>query len=232
MTAGILQGAPVTTVDLDLVHRRSPENVARLLRVLAELEATFLHDPRGLRPAESHLVGPGHQLLTTRLGDIDCLGTVDQDRRYEDLLPLTVEMTLGGADGARPGPPRTDRSEGAGRPSQGPRRASGASRDSRRAEPAILIRCCEPGPPHGASQSRAYTVHVWPAATVANGRSCASRPIHGIGTRAASSSVEVSSREGPSGRRPRRVWQVSRARPGAPADDARPALRRYRISRR
>jgi hypothetical protein len=30
MTAGILHGAPVTTVDLDVVHRRSPENVARL----------------------------------------------------------------------------------------------------------------------------------------------------------------------------------------------------------
>jgi hypothetical protein len=94
MTAGILHGAPVTTVDLDLVHRRSPENVTRLLRVLAELDATYRHDPRGLRPAESHLVGPGHQLLKTRLGDLDCLGAIDQDRRYEDLLPLTVEMVL------------------------------------------------------------------------------------------------------------------------------------------
>lgn len=36
MTAGILHGAPVTTVDLDVVHRRSRDNVARLLRVLAE----------------------------------------------------------------------------------------------------------------------------------------------------------------------------------------------------
>lgn len=32
MTAGILHGAPVTTVDLDVVHRRSPENVARSIR--------------------------------------------------------------------------------------------------------------------------------------------------------------------------------------------------------
>ena len=37
MTAGILHGAPVTTIDLDVVHRRSPENVARLLRVLGEI---------------------------------------------------------------------------------------------------------------------------------------------------------------------------------------------------
>lgn len=28
MTAGILHGAPVTTLDLDIVHARSPENVA------------------------------------------------------------------------------------------------------------------------------------------------------------------------------------------------------------
>jgi hypothetical protein len=95
MTAGILQGAPVTTVDLDLVHQRSPENVERLLRVLADLGATYRHDSRGLRPAESHLVGPGHSLLTTRLGDLDCLGSIDQDRRYEDLIPQTVEIGIG-----------------------------------------------------------------------------------------------------------------------------------------
>ena len=40
MTAGILQGAPVTTADVDVVHRRTPENVARLLHVLAEIDAT------------------------------------------------------------------------------------------------------------------------------------------------------------------------------------------------
>ena len=96
MAAGILQGAPVTTVDLDVVHRRTRENVTRLLRVLSELDATYRHDPRGLRPSEPHLVGPGHQLLATSHGDLDCLGTIDQDRGYEELLPLTVEMTLGG----------------------------------------------------------------------------------------------------------------------------------------
>lgn len=94
MAAGILQGAPVTTVDLDVVHRRSPDNVERLLRVLADLDATYRHDPRGLRPGESNLTGAGHQLLKTRLGDLDCLGAIDQDRRYEDLLPLTVPMSI------------------------------------------------------------------------------------------------------------------------------------------
>jgi hypothetical protein len=96
MTAGILQGAPVTTLDLDVVHRRSPENVARLLRVLAGLDAVYRHDPRRLRPQESHLLGPGHQLLTTRLGDLDCLGAIGEGVGYEELLARTVEMDLSG----------------------------------------------------------------------------------------------------------------------------------------
>jgi hypothetical protein len=94
MTAGILQGAPVTTVDVDIVHRRSPENVARLLTALEPLDAVYRHDPRRLRPGESHLTGPGHQLLATRLGDLDCLGTIDQDRGYDDLLEQTEKMSL------------------------------------------------------------------------------------------------------------------------------------------
>jgi hypothetical protein len=98
MTAGILHGAPVTTLDLDIVHARAPENVARLLRVLASLDATYRHDARRLRPQESHLLGPGHQLLTTTLGDLDCLGTIAGDRGYEDLLPDSVALEI--ADGA------------------------------------------------------------------------------------------------------------------------------------
>lgn len=94
MTAGILHGAPVTTVDLDVVHRRTPENVARLLRVLARLDAVYRHDPRRLRPAESHLLSSGHQLLTTALGDLDCLGSIDEGRGYEQLLERTVPMKL------------------------------------------------------------------------------------------------------------------------------------------
>lgn len=95
MAAGVLRGAPVTTVDLDIVHRRNPDNVARLLRVLGDLEATYRHDPRRLRPGESHLASPGHQLLTTTLGDLDCLGTVGEGRSYDDLLARAPDMDLG-----------------------------------------------------------------------------------------------------------------------------------------
>ena len=94
MTAGVLQGAPVTTIDLDVVHRRDPENVARLLRVLRNLDAVYRHDPRGLRPQESHLLSPGHQLLSTNCGDLDCLGSIDEGKTYEDLLPQSIELDL------------------------------------------------------------------------------------------------------------------------------------------
>ncbi|HEY6555249.1 MAG TPA: hypothetical protein VI669_17965 [Vicinamibacteria bacterium] len=95
MTAGILHGAPVSTIDLDIVHRRSPENIARLLEVLGGLDAVARHDPRRLRPQESHLAGDGHILLTTTHGDLDCLGSIDDGKGYEDLLEHAVQMTLG-----------------------------------------------------------------------------------------------------------------------------------------
>jgi predicted nucleotidyltransferase len=95
MMAGVLRGAPLLTVDLDLVHRRNAENVARLLKVLAGLDATYRHDSRGLRPAESHLMSPRHQLLKTTHGDLDCLGTVGDGKAYEDLLDRAPELNLG-----------------------------------------------------------------------------------------------------------------------------------------
>ena len=95
MMAGVLRGAPVLTADLDLVHRRTAENVSRLLDVLAGLDALYRHDPRRLRPAASHLMSPGHQLLATTHGDLDCLGTVGEGQTYEDLLGRAPEMNVG-----------------------------------------------------------------------------------------------------------------------------------------
>jgi hypothetical protein len=80
MAAAILQGVPLTTRDLDVVHRRTPENVARLLLVLGDIEAVGRGDRRRIRPGESHLLGPGHILTETRFGDLDCLGAIDGDR--------------------------------------------------------------------------------------------------------------------------------------------------------
>ena len=99
MAAAVLQGAPLLTEDIDVVHRRTPENVARLLRVLSDLDAVYRTDQRRLRPTASHLMGPRHQLLQTRRGDLDCLGAIDGDRAYDDLLPHTIEIEI--AEGLR-----------------------------------------------------------------------------------------------------------------------------------
>jgi hypothetical protein len=89
MAAGILQGAPAITLDLDIVHQRTPENVARLLSVLQTIHAVARNDERRIAPGSSHLLGPGHIPLTTDNGDFDCPGTVDGDKSFEDLLPFS-----------------------------------------------------------------------------------------------------------------------------------------------
>jgi hypothetical protein len=96
MAAGILQGVPTTTRDLDIVHRRSAQNVERLLRVLRDIDAVARHDPRRIQPSTSHLIGPGHILTETRFGDLDCLGALDGERTYEDLLEATVLLDFEG----------------------------------------------------------------------------------------------------------------------------------------
>ncbi len=94
MAAAILQGAPSLTLDLDIVHKRTPENVERLLKVLDQINAVARHDERRLKPKLSHLVGPGHILLDSDNGHFDCLGTIDEGKGYEDLLPHTNVLRL------------------------------------------------------------------------------------------------------------------------------------------
>jgi len=63
----VLQGAPITTNDLDIVHQRTSANVARLLEVLLQLDATMRYDfaHRGLRPTAEMLSGRGQINLST-----------------------------------------------------------------------------------------------------------------------------------------------------------------------
>jgi hypothetical protein len=93
-----LQGAPITTFDLDLVHSRAPENLDRLLAALRDLDAFYRgQGDRRILPQLSHLASPGHQLLMTRAGPLDLLGTVGatgHERGYEELLPDTYVMEV------------------------------------------------------------------------------------------------------------------------------------------
>ena len=92
--SAVLQGVPFITFDLDIVHRRTPENVLRLLAALRSIDARYRHDPRGLVPTESHLLGPGHNLLQTTCGPLDALGTVGHGLSYDALLPDCEEIRL------------------------------------------------------------------------------------------------------------------------------------------
>ena len=38
--AAILQGAPIATLDTDVVYRRTPENIARLIAAVRDLEGS------------------------------------------------------------------------------------------------------------------------------------------------------------------------------------------------
>ena len=51
--AALLQGAPINTIDLDIVYARSPANVDRALETLAELGAVYRDDERRLSPTRS-----------------------------------------------------------------------------------------------------------------------------------------------------------------------------------
>jgi hypothetical protein len=97
--AAVLHGAPITTEDLDIVHRRTPGNVSRLQNLLQELDAHVRElANRRLVPQESALLGEGHVLLSTRLGPLDCLGTLIDGRGFEELLSHSDSFADEGAE--------------------------------------------------------------------------------------------------------------------------------------
>jgi hypothetical protein len=97
LLAAVAQGAPVTTHDLDIVHRRTPENVTRLVDVLVhKLDARYRGRPEILRPTSEILSGPGHSLLQTSSGPLDVLGAIEGGRDYEALLPTSRRLDISG----------------------------------------------------------------------------------------------------------------------------------------
>jgi predicted nucleotidyltransferase len=94
--AGVMQGAPVHTLDIDIVYSLAEANIGSLLGALGELEAVFRTDARRLVPNESHLRSMGHKLLQTKFGVLDVLATVEESTTYEDLLPDATVLEVGG----------------------------------------------------------------------------------------------------------------------------------------
>jgi hypothetical protein len=97
--AAVAQGAPLSTVDVDVVHRRDAENVTVLLAFLESVDARYRGRAPGqvLRPTREALLGEGHQLLMTDLGPLDVLGAIEGGRDYPSLLSDSVTVLVEGS---------------------------------------------------------------------------------------------------------------------------------------
>jgi hypothetical protein len=93
---GVLHGAPISTLDLDILHSRAPANVARLLAALEELGAYYrTHPEQRIKPTREHLESPGHQLLMTTAGPLDLLGAIGKARSFQELVERSALMGVG-----------------------------------------------------------------------------------------------------------------------------------------
>lgn len=91
----VLQGAPVSTFDLDIVHARDETNIERLCVALTKLNACYRgRGNQRITPGPEQLKTPGHQLLITDAGPLDVLGSIGDNLDYHDLLSDCVKMPL------------------------------------------------------------------------------------------------------------------------------------------
>ncbi len=95
--AAILEGAPVSTFDLDVVVLPTGENRERLLAALVELEARYL-DPAGrhIVPDLTKLETMRLHRLLTRHGPLDVLKTIGSGLGYADLAGETEIYEIAG----------------------------------------------------------------------------------------------------------------------------------------
>lgn len=96
--AAALHGSSRSTVDVDVVYSRTPENIRRLAAAL-ELHHPYLRGaPPGLpfRWDERTIQSGLNFTLTTDVGDLDFLGEVAGGGTYQQLLPSTQEVTVAG----------------------------------------------------------------------------------------------------------------------------------------
>lgn len=96
--AAAAQGSPTSTVDLDISYERSQPNLQRLAAALQDLEARLRGVPDDvpfLLEAETLRAGDTFT-LTTRLGDLDLLGTPAGTDGYADLVRGAVEVEVEG----------------------------------------------------------------------------------------------------------------------------------------
>lgn len=98
--AAIAHGSVRLTRDVDVVYRRTPENLQRLALAVAPYHPYLRGAPPGL-PFRWDVATVQRGLnftLTTDLGDLDLLGEITGGGRYDDLLPYTLRIQLFGLE--------------------------------------------------------------------------------------------------------------------------------------
>lgn len=95
--AAILEGAPVSTLDLDIVVQPSPRDRENLLAALEALHARYL-DPAGrhLLPDAGKLETLRVHRLMTDFGPVDVLHSIGNGWTYEHLIGQTSSYDLEG----------------------------------------------------------------------------------------------------------------------------------------
>jgi hypothetical protein len=87
--AAALQGSPVTTMNLDLMFRKTPTNLTKLKRIADDLGAMV---PRPYYPAS-----PLYRLTRERDGlQLDFMAKIDGIRSFESLRGRSMVVTFGG----------------------------------------------------------------------------------------------------------------------------------------
>jgi hypothetical protein len=94
--AAVLQGAPVTTFDIDTLVKVDAENADRLLAALAALQARYREHTQEIRPTRDDILAGGHLLLMTNSGPLDVLGFIGRGKRYDDVAKDVTTIDVGG----------------------------------------------------------------------------------------------------------------------------------------
>lgn len=89
--AATIHGSARSTLDVDVVYRRTPENIRRLVQALTPHRPYLRGAPPGLpfRWDEVTIQRGLNFTLTTALGDLDTLGEIVGGGGYDALLPDT-----------------------------------------------------------------------------------------------------------------------------------------------
>ncbi len=92
----MLEGAPILTLDLDVLIDLSPQNLDRVIAALGELKAHY-RDPAGrwIEPDAAKLATLRMHLLLTDLGALDLLTCIGPGLAYADLRERIIGYQLG-----------------------------------------------------------------------------------------------------------------------------------------